>query len=121
MMTIASGAAAVQVLHRLLDRFADEDGRVLAFEAAVDVHGVAHTVALQAIGVAREVAQPRGPRRRDDEQDAEVPRRRQLAIAVEDPFGLQPLADLALPGLEVAERVRRVDRVDVQRQAVLRH
>ncbi len=98
---------------RLLDRCADEGGRVLAFEAAVNVYRVAHTVALQAISVAREVAQSGGPRRRNDKQDAEVPRRRELAIAVEDPFRLQPLPNLALPGLEVTERVRRVDRVDV--------
>ena len=94
-------------------------GGAVALEAAVRVDGLAEAVALQPVGVAREVAQAGRARRRDDEQDAVVPRRRQLPVALEDALGLQLLADLALLRLEVAERVARVDRVDVQRQAVL--
>ena len=64
---------------------------------------IADSETLQPLGFCLEVPQACGPLRRDDQHPLVVPRRRQLAVAIEQPFALKADANLALLRFQVAQ------------------
>lgn len=111
---------AAELLQRLEQGQADLGCGTLALETAVDIVEAADPVPLQAPGLGLEVTKAGTALGRDHEHMLVVPGRRELLLAPVQALALQPLADLALPGLEVAERVAGVDRIDLEAEAVLR-
>ena len=127
---VVHGAATADDHHRVRHRArrpgaqrfkeggADQCRSTIALKAAVGVDEAAHAQALQPLRLGMEVAQARRAFGGDHQHRVEVPGRGQAAVGVEDTLALQPLADLALACLEVAQRVLRVDGVDLQAEAV---
>ena len=109
----------LQCVQRLKQSSANLRRGALPLEPAVDVHEGADAEPFEPLGFSLEVTESSTTLRRDNEHDVVVPGLRQLAVGVKEALSLKPGANLALLGLEVPERVFRVNGINFEAEAEL--